>query len=324
MRRVRAAYAAAVLTGMLAVVTDGVGAQVGSPGFQPVNKTGSAQSGPDAAGDLGPTARWVVVRGTDNGIYITQLGVNGPWFGLGAPPGGAQGDPTIVSWAPGRLDVFVRGMDDKLWQIFQTSSGGIWSQWIQPVGDQGTLDSGPEASSRGPGRIDVFVRGTDGQVYQRYYENNAWNQGWIGHGDPPGAVTVVGEPTSVSRDGVVVDVFVRGSDDKLWQKHWSGSAWSDWIQPVGNQGTITSSPDAGSYAPYNIAVFARGTDNGVWWLDFRTAGWSNWFRVGNPGDVIQDGPGVVTDTLFVTVVGRGTDNLVYQFSTGLDGEMPQP
>lgn len=330
MRSARAVVGLVALGGIVAVGAGTANGQVGGPQFRPVVTTGSIVSGPDAAGGVGPgDGRWIVARGTDNALYVTPIPSDAnTWTPIGAPPGGAQGDPTIVSWAPGRLDVFARGADNKLWSTFRASANAAWSAWTQPVGVDGTLASGPEASSRGPGRIDVFVVGTDGQAYQRLFENGSWNGFWIPRGDPPGAVGIQGEVTSVSRDGTIVDLFVRGTDDNLWQQHWNGSMWdAQWFLPVGDAGTLTSSPDVGSYAPYNLAVFVRGTDGGVWWADFRSTNdpaWTGWFRVGRPSDVIVDGPGVTADILFVTVVGRGTDNLPYFFSTGLDGEPPQP
>jgi peptidoglycan hydrolase-like protein with peptidoglycan-binding domain len=57
-----------------------------------------------------------------------------------------------------------------------------------------------------------------------------------------------------------LDVFVRGTDNALWHKWFSGG-WSGW-ESLG--GVITSDPDAVSWGPNRIDAFARGTDNALW------------------------------------------------------------
>src|SRR5258708_7965708 len=69
------------------------------------------------------------------------------------PLGGTTFDnPAVASWAPGRLDVFVRGTDNQLWHKW---FAGTWSGW-EPLG--GSLTSAPTVTAWGPGRLDVFAR----------------------------------------------------------------------------------------------------------------------------------------------------------------------
>ena len=265
------------------------------------------------------------VRGNDrvdvvtdrNGTLNETAWTGSGWTGytdLGNPPSGTyQGDPTIVSWAPGRLDVFVRGADNKLWQRFSTDAGQTWSDWVKPVGDDGTLASSPDASTRGAGRLEVFVLGTNGRIYQRFYDG-AWNDTWLDQG-APGAVDIApgSHPTAVSRDGVRVDIFVRSFDNRLWQKSWDGTQWSDWFRPVGASGTLASSPDVASWDDTNLVVFTLGTDGHLWALPFGTGGWGDWVRLAGSGDVFVDNPGATSRGLNrFDVFGRGTDGLLYQ------------
>ena len=254
----------------------------------------------------------MAVKGAD-GFYWTFW--NGSawteYAALGSPPSGSIGDPAIVSWAPGRLDVFVKGStDSKLWQTFSEDGGGTWSGWIQPLGNEGELASAPEVSSRGPGRLDVFVRGTDGQIWQRFYEG-AWNDAWLPHGQPA-SVGINGEPGTTSWDSNRVDIFVWGSDDRLWQKAWTGAEWTGWFQPV-TDGVLTSSPDATSWEPGNLLIFVRGTDGGIYALPHGGGIWGQWVRLAGGNDRITNGPGATSrgSTRF-DVFGRGTDNRVYQ------------
>jgi hypothetical protein len=257
-----------------------------------------------------------VYDATWTGSNWTDYKLVGAQPNAGAPPVGYKGDPTIASWAPGRLDVFVRGGDDKLWQSFSTDGGSTWSAWLQPVGVDGTLASSPDVSSRGPNRLDVFVLGTDGAIYQRFWDGTQWNGAWLNQGVPAASVHDNSEPASVSRDGVHVDVFVRSIDNKLWQKSWDGFAWSNWFQPVGRDGTLASSPDVASWDNDTIVVFTIGTDGHMYALPFGTGGWGTWIRLAGGNDVFpvdQGSPGAdARGSGRFDVFGRGTDNRLYQ------------
>ena len=77
--------------------------------------------------------------------------------------------PTVSSWAPNRLDVFVRGSDNAL---YHKSWNGIgWSPY-ERLG--GNLEGAPAAISRGPNLIDVFFRGRDNHLYQKSYNGSTW------------------------------------------------------------------------------------------------------------------------------------------------------
>lgn len=74
------------------------------------------------------------------------------------------------------------------------------------------------------------------------------------------------------------DVFVRGQDNAVWQKTWTGSSWSGWTS-LG--GFVTSDPAAVSWGAGRIDVFARGQDEALWHKWWTTgAGWSAWYSVG--------------------------------------------
>jgi SpoIID/LytB domain protein len=283
------------------------------PGIGPVaiRPDGVIESTPDAAAFRGQDRLDVVVRGTD-GFYWTMSATGAtwsPWRGLGTPPGGPVGEPTVVSWAPGRLDVFVRGADNRLWQTFTENGGASWSGWLKPFGDDGVLASSPEAASRAPGQLDVLVVGTDNQIYQRFYEG-AWNESWLGQGRPSAGIK--SDPAAASMDSSRLDLFVQGSDDKLWQRSWNGSSWSAWFQPVGTAGTLASSPDAISWGPGNLLVFIRGTDSGMYALLGNNGFWDPWKRLVGEEDVTPNGPGATSRganrwDVFV----RGIDSRVY-------------
>jgi peptidoglycan-N-acetylglucosamine deacetylase len=278
------------------------------------------RSSPDAAAVRGWRRVDAGVRGTDGNVYLNRWdgwGWSGYWS-IGSPGGlGIRGNPALVSWAPGRLDVFVHGHDDRLWQRFSTDGGWSWSRWFKPVGDSGTLASGPDVVAWAPGRLDVFVRGTDGLVYHRFWSGWGWNGEWLPHGAPPG-LSASGDPAAASWAPNRLDLFVRGSDGGLWQQFWDGSQWSGWMKPTGNAGALAAPDDddggvldAASWGAGHVTVFARGTDGLLYQTTYRN-GWSSWWAPFP--NAFQGGPGVTSvGDQQLDVLVRGTDDHAYRF-----------
>jgi peroxiredoxin len=85
---------------------------------------------------------------------------------------------------------------------------------------------------------------------------------------------------SSSTPSAPVPLFVQGTDQALWWKHYqSGSGWSSW-QSLG--GTLTSSPAATSPGSGLIDVFVRGSDGAIWEKTTTNGGgsWSGWTSLG--------------------------------------------
>jgi hypothetical protein len=285
---------------------------------------GTITSGPDAVTEPGTARVTVVARGTDNQLWrVHSLDNGNSWGGWGPLPqlaGGVVGEPAVVSWEAGRIDVFVRGTDDKLWQTTRFDLFGDFQPWIRPVGTDGVLASSPGVTVRGPGRLDVFVLGTDGLIYQRFWAGNSWNSGWLAQGEPAGEFGLVGDPSPVWSAPIAaerLDLFARGTDDKLWWKFWNGSVWSEWARPVGQAGTLASSPETTRFTDGSgdfIALFVRGTDGGLYGIDFRPSGAGNWVRLGGPNDVIVDSPGATFAANALQIFGRSPANVVLQYT----------
>ncbi len=258
-----------------------------------------------------------VVVGTDGGLWWASDRAG--WRSLGAPPGGLLGDPAAASWADGRIDIFVRGGDNRLWQIWTACGGCQWSGWLKPVGDQGVLASSPSVTSRAVGRLDVFVLGTTGWIYQRSWNGSSWGPSWVAVGAPPPGASS-DRPGAASWGPSRLDVFVRGRDNRLWQRFWTGAGWTGWLQPPGTQaGVLASAPSASPWGAGlldgqpRLTVFVRGTDSHVYQTTWDN-GWSPWTSIGSPHDVIVGAPGLVTTMQQRPyVLARGTDDRCYGF-----------
>jgi hypothetical protein len=58
--------------------------------------------------------------------------------------------------------VFISGLDNALWHIWQTSAGGGWSSWTSL---SGVLADDPKVGTNSDGRLQVFVHGSDNGLW---------------------------------------------------------------------------------------------------------------------------------------------------------------
>src|SRR6202043_3152845 len=134
--------------------------------------------------------------------------------------------PTATSWTPGRLDVFVQGIDGLLYQRFWNINS--WNNaWLPRGGPYvGAAFDRPAAATWGQGRMDLFVRGIDNRLWQTFYSGTGWS-GWFA---PPGTEEGrLGSAPSASPWGIglpgqgnKLTVFTRGTDGHLYQTTWDG------------------------------------------------------------------------------------------------------
>jgi hypothetical protein len=233
---------------------------------------------------------------------------------------GGPNSISTVAWGPNRLDAFVRGTDQA---VYEMSWEG--SNWGGYYGLGGYINGSPRFVSWGPNRLDGFVRGGDGALYHQAYDSGTW-YGWESLGGQ-----IVGDPAAVSWGPGRLDIFARGTDNQLWHMAWDGEwygweplggevtgdisvaswgpnrldifwrggdgalwteAWdgSAWSGPVSLGGVITSSPSVASWGPNRLDVFARGTDSGLWHQAYDSGTWYGWeslggVMTGNPSTV---------------------------------------
>ena len=87
-------------------------------------------------------------------------------------------------------------------------------------------------------------------------------------------------PAVCAQNANSLDVFVVGTDNALWHKHYqSTSGWGNW-ESLG--GYLTSDPAAVSRSAGKITVFVRGSSGSLWSMSTTDGGatWSGWNEIG--------------------------------------------
>ncbi|MGA8070811.1 MAG: hypothetical protein WCG09_06945 [Halobacteriota archaeon] len=215
-----------------------------------------------ASTGAGEASIYIFARGTDGSVYervispnstttqITQTNsstytISG-WTSLGGQVASNTG-PSVCSWGPGRLDVFVQGTNGAMYQ--KVWNGSSWTNWID-LG--GKLTSAPGATAMGPSpnQIGVFVAGTGGTIYYKHWNGSAWS-GWVNVG---GQVLSGTSPAAYNWGSQQIGWLVTGTDGNLY-RNWVGSSSGY----EGIAGALTSSPSATAKQAGVIDVFARGS-----------------------------------------------------------------
>lgn len=86
------------------------------------------------------------------------------WESLG---GQLSGSPTLATGGSNRLDAFIRGTDNSLFQ--RIWDGASWSSW-QALG--GELGSRPAAVAWSSDRLDPFAAGDDEALHRSWWHGN--------------------------------------------------------------------------------------------------------------------------------------------------------
>lgn len=155
-----------------------------------------------------------------------------------------------------------------------------------------------------------------GQLVRRRSQWGAWTP--LG-----GLFQASAQPSAVSRRPTTIDILMRGSDAKLWQKSFVAGAnppWTGWM-PHNDGFVLNSDPVADSLAPHHLQVFALGADQQLWQKSYlEGTGWSNWTPLGGkfaPGvrpSAISRQPVTTRQSGITDILMRGLDNRLWQKS----------
>ncbi len=187
---------------------------------------GSLTSGPvgtpsvltDRGGRLHVFVRWT-------GLSIRHRAQNSPggawgaWEEMGGPRGTfATSSPVAAVNALGRLEVYVRGFGQRLYVKVQDNTGTFPADWRDigspPIGGSAGR---PGVASNSDNRLELFVTGEDGGVYRSVQRLDS-TMSWPGTWTYLGGTGVRSDPAAERNAAGEIEVFVRGSDDKLWHR----------------------------------------------------------------------------------------------------------
>lgn len=218
-----------------------------------------------------------------------------------------SGAPAVASWMPGRLDVFVRGTDNRLFHRVFENEAWQGSGWLD-VSDGRQIETTPAAVSWGPNRIDLFAV-WDKQVHHRAFQNGSWS---------PWAENLDGitndAPAAAASKLLRVDVLVRTSDNHLARRYWENAVtvgWQKW-ENVAEGSSLMSAPAAVATATERVDCFGRNASSRL------LHGWYQGVIEESLSEVdtlsFQDAPAVVSgvssDRGRVDIFLRGVDDLL--------------
>ncbi|MCI3245039.1 glycoside hydrolase family 27 protein [Streptomyces spinosisporus] len=218
---------------------------------------------------------------------------------LGGPTHGRiLGQPAAYASAGGRIDVFVRGTDDRAYR--RTYDHGHWGQWRSLGGE---LTDAPSVAFTDPAHWTLFARGADGAVVQRGPATD-WSSLGL-----PGDRQTYGRPSAVVDSAGRVHVAVRTAADDIWTRTRDTSGqWSDWSS-LG--GTVSGSPTLVA-AGDTVVLYARAADYTLWQQRYTDGAWQGWSKR-------EEFPSAAFDGALGAVAGP--DGAVDAVFRGVDGQV---
>lgn len=219
---------------------------------------------------------------------------------LGGPVrDGILGQPAAYASAGGRIDVFVRGADSRVYR--RVFADGRWGGW-RSLG--GRVSDAPSVAFTDPTHWTLVARGADGEVVRRGPESD-----WSSLGSP-GERPIYGRPSAVVDARGRVHVAVRTSADEVWTRSRDASGeWSEWSS-LG--GTVSGSPTLVAVGDA-VVLYARAGDYTLWQQRYEGGAWQGWTKR-------QEFPSAAFEGALGAVAGAG-DGVVDAVFRGVDGDV---
>jgi IPT/TIG domain-containing protein len=188
-----------------------------------------------------------------------------PWEDFG---GVLASNPVAGSASVPTVDAFVAGTDGALWHRWLDAN--LTWHW-ESLGGRPTSTAAVLVHDC---ELDVFVRGGDLALWENVFtRSNCQYPGWSGWRSLGGrlaaepAATAYGYPSTTT-----IDVFVQGTDRKLWVDTFNVAA-SRWTWHLAG-GRIEAAPAAVAVSDTEVWAFVEGADRALWYWS-NTGSWHN-------------------------------------------------
>jgi hypothetical protein len=232
--------------------------------------------------------------------------------------------PIVGQNADGRLQVFARRTDDRLWSRHEVEpASNAWSDWVCLKG----VPHEPTVSSNWDGRLEVFACGSRGDLWHKWQlapNSPDWSE-W----HRLGGVLQSAPAARVNEDGRL-QVFARLTDGAIWyrsQKEPGTDAWSNWdslFLPSGHEGGMNDPQVTANYDK-RLEIFALGGDGALWhiWQLPANTGENQWSAWESLGGILQSAPAVArNEDGRLEVFVRGTDRKLWHIWQTRPGSHP--
>jgi hypothetical protein len=248
--------------------------------------------------------------GTLDVFYATT---NGTLVHQARPAGGPAGEENLggaLRTGPGAITIgsefagtwaFVTGGDDGVWFRVFSDGSGLWGPW-RTIG--GVSTAPPAASCTGDftAQPTVYVTGGDGAVWRRNVAAGGWSSlgAQLLFGTSPAVIPAVGGVCPAQQD-----LFAVGTNLGLYERR------ATWV-PIGGRSVF--SPTVLQLPGGRTEVYLIGL-NGALYTASRAPGSTVWSGFTRIGGLFESSPSAQlwqTGSGLRTVVGRGTDDRLWQ------------
>jgi hypothetical protein len=265
-----------------------------------------------SAGELIPVP--AIAGGTRSEVAVRVIATTGSgaprWRSLG---GILTSTPAVGVNADGRLEVFGRGQDDRMWRLTQTATGrDEFGGWELLPGEH-TFAGGPAVVRNHWRKLELFARGRDGALWHRWQHEPdvRTSDKWSGWHHKGGGLAC--DPAVALNHDDRIEVLVIGTDarvHRIYQRWFDafGAPWSGW-EPIGSR-RFTGRPAVERDGSGCLVAYARSADDHSLWRARQVSPsgpWADWVATGGVGGD--------------PALGRNADGRLEAFVRGTDGRI---
>jgi len=237
----------------------------------------------------------IFIVGNDGGIWTAAWDANQAnaawrgWWRIGDLTVPKTARIAAVSRHPDKLDIFVVDGSGRVMSAAWQAGDTAWRGWWHIAGGMGAAGAAVSAVSRDPNKLDVFVVGTNGGVYTAAWDQNVANAAWRGWWRIGTTKAKLGAPvTAVCRDPNKLDVFITGSNQKIytaaWDQNVANGAWRGWWSVKSGKAVAGTAVPCAARTPDRLDIAVVGLDGGLytaaWDQAVANAAWRGWWRIG--------------------------------------------